>query len=763
MKHILILFALLTMQKVNSFAQSSAEGCQTPLIDSTTLFNLPWFGNNQYLINLVDSVESGGGGGANRFIPNTLRIPVTAWVYHLNNLNDNIQNEIVEQYINRVNQFFINNNSRIRLYLRCAVNHFIDAAYYNGVNGNNYNTMFNTYYNARTLNIHFTNGSDGFARGRFPWDNNPYACYIPTFFTNPFTGNSLNAGLANTLSHEIGHALGLVHTHQGRNQNNNGDCGDCYQESVSRTRKQGGACISTIGKIKCEVNGDALCDTDADPLLRVEVNGTSQVFVTADCLEFNRASPYVNDNWGVAWLPTANNNAIRNIMSYSFAGCRLQLTEMQRGVQYYYALNNGHNAESFYLNEDVDVFENDNFFQNASIINLNSIQLRSFHLVPDQNSNFSGCDVDWVNFTAPCNGVYTFETSPVSGKPEADTRITLFNNGLTQLAQNDNSLPGYVFSRVNITLVAGETYRVRINNMMVNTFGWYNLIIKPAHTLTGPDFICNSGTYSLNNLSGSSSLTWLLSPSGILTPNSGTTSPINLTKLQNGTTTLTATINFCGQNYSLSKTIGVVSLPEMLATYNSPYGSNDVVYESNTQVLNDACTNTLVTVTPYSLPVGYWVDWSVITSSSTINWFPSGNNLEFTFTQPGQTISFEATVHNECGTNTYIYNFRAVSVGSCGGGGQQYRVIVSPNPAPSNLNIKVNVQEMLQYGNNNSAWMQIREIKIYDKFGTLKKRKQYGVGNQEVNIPVVDLPNDIYSIHITNGTHTVIKLILIQR
>lgn len=68
--------------------------------------------------------------------------------------------------------------------------------------------------------------------------------------------------------------------------------------------------------------------------------------------------------------------------------------------------------------------------------------------------------------------------------------------------------------------------------MMANTFGWYNLIVKPAHTLSGPDFVCNSGTYSLNNLSGGSSISWSLSPTGILSPNSGTTNPINLTKLK---------------------------------------------------------------------------------------------------------------------------------------------------------------------------------------------------------------------------------------
>ncbi|MBX9785619.1 MAG: hypothetical protein K2X48_20235 [Chitinophagaceae bacterium] len=269
MKKIILATTFLLLSITHSLGQSTSQGCQSEPVDSATFFNWPYFGNNQYLLNLVDSME---GSPSSRIIPRTLRIPVTAWVYHINNPGDNITDNVVEQYINAVNQFLADNNSRIRLYLRCNVNHITDNRFYNNISGSNSNTMFDSYYTPRTFNIHFTNNTaDGFARGRFPWKNNPYTCFIPTFWSNPFVGNSFFVPLANTLAHEIGHGLGLLHTHDGNrgNKDNNGECGDCYQESVSRTRQQGVFCISTAGKKKCEVNGDALCDTDADPLLLV--------------------------------------------------------------------------------------------------------------------------------------------------------------------------------------------------------------------------------------------------------------------------------------------------------------------------------------------------------------------------------------------------------------------------------------------------------------------------------------------------------------
>jgi hypothetical protein len=72
-----------------------------------------------------------------------------------------------------------------------------------------------------------------------------------------------------TLLHELGHALGLQHTHNGRFPctSNNETCDMCWQESVSRTRLQPFYCLQFIQAYNCEVNGDFLCDTPAEPVM----------------------------------------------------------------------------------------------------------------------------------------------------------------------------------------------------------------------------------------------------------------------------------------------------------------------------------------------------------------------------------------------------------------------------------------------------------------------------------------------------------------
>ena len=104
MKITLYLFALIL--SVSSYAQNE---CDTEDVDSSTMTVLPWFGNNDWLSNFVDSIETPFnctncriGDGPTKTL---YQIPINAVVYDDINF-PNISNDQVERYINYVNNIY---------------------------------------------------------------------------------------------------------------------------------------------------------------------------------------------------------------------------------------------------------------------------------------------------------------------------------------------------------------------------------------------------------------------------------------------------------------------------------------------------------------------------------------------------------------------------------------------------------------------------------------------------------------------------------
>lgn len=257
-------------------------------------------------------------------------IPIKAWIYREDNGAGNISLNQLEQIITELNDIY-NDDTNIHFYLLCDIEEVNDSDY-----ANYGDTYFNTFAsNNRELgaiNVHFlmhsynTSDPNPFERwagvAKWPDDNPNYACAVIERFL---------PDQVNSVAHEIGHTLGLYHTHHpGRNNNHlkNEDCGDCYQESVSRTRKQGLACVSTIGARKCAVNGDFLCDTDADPALFW--NGRSpESYIGANCNYLTGSGG--SDNWGSTWQP-----GVSNIMDYAPPDCRFYFSPLQVSKMYSY-------------------------------------------------------------------------------------------------------------------------------------------------------------------------------------------------------------------------------------------------------------------------------------------------------------------------------------------------------------------------------------------------------------------------------------------
>lgn len=167
----------------------------------------------------------------------------------------------------------------------------------------NYSKGFDVFYFDGRINDNGTYVN--FAK--YPWADRNYAVAA--------TGTGLRT---RTFTHEVGHTLGLRHTHDNArgSGSDNKEAGGCYQESVSRTRRNYwyNGCTSTDTYLKCEINGDKIADTQASfEALSNHLNDDGSYDGTGG-----------TDNWGDSWIPPVN-----NYMSYTRQNLRTEFTPMQ--------------------------------------------------------------------------------------------------------------------------------------------------------------------------------------------------------------------------------------------------------------------------------------------------------------------------------------------------------------------------------------------------------------------------------------------------
>jgi hypothetical protein len=253
----------------------------------------------------------------------------------------------------------------------------------------------------------------------------------------------------------------------------------------------------------------------------------------------------------------------------------------------------------------------------------------------------------------------------------------------------------------------------------------------------GDASLCTTKTYSFDQLPTNGTINWTVTPSGFATFVVNTDKTITVTKQQNGIISLIGTTTFCNQTFTASKQITLGTPTTFITSWFAEYCST---------YLEAYCT-AVPGITVYS----WELDNAVIAETSTpyfyVNGIPTGNH------------QLKVRLTNTCGLSAYSKKILFTTY-VCN---PPLRVNMSPNPTSDNLNVAVDISAMQQAGVTNTSWMQIKEIKIYDKFGLLKKRFQYSTSINSVSLPVYDLPSDVYSVHITNGIHYVIKQIIIQR
>lgn len=467
--------------------------CGTDEPDSLTYNNRPWVGNNQFLTDLTDSLnnitppvipkslEDGIEGGFDEEV--IFWVPVKAWVYNNDAGGGGIPEHEVEESIRILNENFAGRRTRfgatgeytrIQYYLGCDISYRNNSEYAinpsDGILNNKINAMFNENFTAGVMNIHFIQShNEHSGKARWPGGAKSFTCMITT---------NLGYHLSGALAHEVGHALDLLHTHQGRPWGNNGDKSNCFQEAVSRAKIQPVACGNFSGAKKCERNGDRLCDTEADP-------GLQEIHVTLDPIAgtaiYNNGG---QDNWGEPWAPD-----VRNVMSYAPPGALETFTEQQASVMAWWVsadimpfpgtIDIGLNYIP--LNNDnphVDIYEPDNQMENAKTIEFGTTQHRGLHRSYSQNRyspTIETCDMDWIYFelAGSASKKINIFTEGVLGKPEPDTEIFLYeSDGTTLIASNDDASSSNSFSELSEIVLSPGSYYIAVRGNG-NTFGEY--------------------------------------------------------------------------------------------------------------------------------------------------------------------------------------------------------------------------------------------------------------------------------------------------
>ena len=136
-----------------------------------------------------------------------------------------------------------------------------------------------------------------------------------------------------------------------------------------------------------------------------------------------------------------------------------------------------------------------------------------------------------------------------------DGGATFINQLVSDVAHTTSAIAGfgggYCGDYIGITSHGGKAYAAWYDN---RTGQWQDYVSQVSNAdITGSDYFCSGSSYSLTNIPTNSTVTWSITPpSGIAKLGCTTCNQTTLTKLANGTVTLTASIANGLRKYSTS-------------------------------------------------------------------------------------------------------------------------------------------------------------------------------------------------------------------
>lgn len=284
------------------------------------------------------------------------------------------------------------------------------------------------------------------------------------------------------------------------------------------------------------------------------------------------------------------------------------------------------------------------------------------------------------------------------------------------------------------------------------------------HTMSGATSFCTtSGTYSITpGLSPSASINWTTSPSWAITPNNPTSPSTTLTKNTDAFSTLTATISYsCGTSTSLSKPI----------TAGFPYFSQLGIGPAGPDTLapNSSGSYSITVPSGYPSTSYYWrvpSGWNILAGQGTESIYVQSGAL-------GTTGPVEVDV-TACDLTRLTHKYVTVAYGGSwipdftadqatakanpdvvsdpASRGGRMLLTISPNPTSRFAQIALHKKGLA-----------IREIRIADKTGNIRKQFRFSNGQPTQQISIETLTADLYTISVYDGKswHTA-KLLVVK-
>lgn len=736
--------------RITLLTEGGISECGTRQLDSLEVISQEWFGNNQHLIDFMNTPEySGNQPGNNYRLVNALyKVPINIYAYRKDNgVTTSLDFELweLERIVRETNLLFAPYG--IQFYLNCNINMVHDTQFYDVTSWPDAivesTKIMKRYHTKGYINVHFVGDAEFTGRALTPNVlHGKYSCIVRSQDGN---GNrrSLTA-VSRTLAHEIGHVLNLDHTHDSRGKfsSYNAKAGNCLQEPVN-DRTQLLPC-SWTGFRKCEINGDRLCDTSADPGLSFK-----------DIINYIPCNSYINntgksnwdtDNWGTVWNPDLN-----NLMGYG-GTCRnafspMQVVVMNKSIHKFFDKYN-----YVETNIDLDSFEPNNYTQNSTLIEYGQSLYSTFHWEPSDNGyqNMNACDVDWYTFSLTSTKPVAISTKAIDGENVPNTFITLYDQNFNVLTTNDDT-PNSSLSEISTTLSAG-TYYVQVQEISsypaLATKGHYYFSVSPPYEIIGDSEICQNEqkSYSISNLS-SGTVEWSTTNNASIVSCKYCNSVV-IKGEANGSATLTAAINNSYGTTIITKDIIVKGLP----TLEDPKLNGDTYFQSflckwdehSISITPKLASNVCVTWTypnlNYIIPEEF---------CNTFNFQISPNNYDYV-----NPFTITASASNSCGTTNFDFIFYAYDY-NCSS--MTASLSVYPNPATNEVTIE-NSDPNSQY---NSSY--IEQVELYDDNGNLKQvyngHPQYNKNKMLINLRGLKDGNYIFKI-IINGTPIMHHLII---